>query len=83
MLLRCKMTAHASAETVFACIDQPEHIIQWVEGAIEHTYISDRNPANPVGQKFIQKLRMDKSVKEFHGEIIAWTFPTLFGLRIP
>jgi hypothetical protein len=83
MLLRCRTTVNASAETVFACVDQPEHIVQWVEGAVEHTYVSDRNPANPVGQRFRQKLRMGKSIKEFYGEIIAWEFPTHFGLSIP
>jgi hypothetical protein len=83
MLLRCKMAVNAAAETVFACVDQPEHIVQWVEGAVEHTYVSDRNPANPVGQRFRQRLRMGKSIKEFYGEIIAWQGPTHFGLRIP
>ncbi len=70
-------------ETVFACVDQPEHIVQWVEGAVEHTYISDRNPANPVGQRFRQRLRMGKSVKEFHGEIIAWEYADAFRASIP
>src|SRR5436305_15278778 len=83
MLLRCKMAVNASAHTVFACVDEPEHIVQWVEGAVAHTYMSDRNPANPVGQRFLQRLRMGKSVKEFHGEIIAWQYPTQFGLHIP
>lgn len=83
MLLRCNMAVNASAEAVFACVDQPEHIVQWVEGAVEHTYISDRNPANPVGQRFIQKLRMGRSIKEFQGKIIAWEAPTHFGLYIP
>ena len=54
-----------------------------VEGAVEHTYISHRNPAYPVGQRFCQKLRMGKSVKEFQAEIIAWEAPTHFGLYIP
>jgi hypothetical protein len=83
MLIRCKMAINASAETVFACVDRPEHIVQWVEGAVEHVYISDRNPANPVGQRFLQKLRMGKSIKEFQGEVIAWDAPTHFGLHIP
>jgi hypothetical protein len=83
MLLRCKSGVNAAAETVFACVDQPEHIVGWVEGAVEHTYITDRNPADPVGQKFRQRLRMGKSVKEFHGEIIAWDAPRHFGLSIP
>lgn len=83
MLLRCKSTVNAAAETVFACVDEPEHIVQWVEGAVEHTYVSERNPANPVGQRFRQKLRMGKSIKEFEGEIINWEAPSHFGLRIP
>jgi uncharacterized protein YndB with AHSA1/START domain len=83
MLLRCKMAVNAAAGTVFMCVDQPEHIVQWVEGAVEHTYVSERNPANPVGQRFRQRLRMGKSIKVFHGEIIAWEAPTHFGLSIP
>jgi len=83
MLLQCRTKVNAAAETVFACVDQPDHIVQWVDGAVEHTYISDRNPADPVGQRFLQKLRMGKSIKEFHGEIIAWETPTHFGLHIP
>ena len=43
----------------------------------------ERNPANPVGQRFLQKLRMGRSVREFNGEIIAWEKPTHFGLHIP
>jgi uncharacterized protein YndB with AHSA1/START domain len=82
MLLRCKTEVNAAAETVFACVDQPELIVQWVEGAVEHVYVTERN-ANPLGQRFRQRLRMGKSVKEFHGEIIAWQAPTHFGLRIP
>jgi hypothetical protein len=83
MLLRCRMAVNTPAETVFACVDQPEHIVQWVEGAVEHTYTTDRNTADPVGQRFRQKLRMGKSVKEFQGEVIAWKSPTHFGLHIP
>ncbi|MFL6449573.1 MAG: SRPBCC family protein [Bryobacteraceae bacterium] len=83
MLLRCKMPVNAAAETVFACVDEPEHIVQWVEGAVEHTYTSERNQADPTGQRFRQTLRMGKSIKEFQGEIVAWQFPTHFGLQIP
>jgi hypothetical protein len=83
MLIRYKTGIDAAAETVFACVDQPEHIVQWVEGAVEHTYLSHRNPADPVGQRFLQRLRMGKSIKEFKGEIIAWKAPTHFGLHIP
>jgi uncharacterized protein YndB with AHSA1/START domain len=83
MLLRCRTKVNAAAETVFACVDDPGHIVKWVGGAVDHVYVTPRNPANPVGQKFVQKLRMGKSVRTFDGEIIAWEKPTLFGLHIP
>jgi Polyketide cyclase / dehydrase and lipid transport len=83
MLLRYQTAVNAAAENVFACVDDPKYIVQWVEGAVEHVYTTDRNPTNPVGQRFRQNLRLGKSVKEFHGEIIAWESPTHFGLYIP
>jgi uncharacterized protein YndB with AHSA1/START domain len=83
MLLRCTTKVNAAAETVFACVDEPEHIVKWVGGAVGHEYLTERNPANPVGQRFLQKLRMGSSVREFNGEIIAWEKPTHFGLHIP
>jgi uncharacterized protein YndB with AHSA1/START domain len=83
MLLRCRTKVNAAADTVFACVDEPEHIVKWVGGAVDHVYVTPRDPTNPVGQKFVQKLRMGSSVREFNGEIIAWEKPTHFGLHIP
>jgi uncharacterized protein YndB with AHSA1/START domain len=83
MLLHCRTKVNAAADTVFACVDEPEHIVKWVGGAVDHVYVTPRDPANPVGQKFVQKLRMGSSVREFNGEIIAWEKPTHFGLHIP
>lgn len=83
MLLRCRTKVGASADTVFACVDMPEHIVKWVGGAVDHIYLTGRNPANPVGQKFLQKLKMGNSVRDFEGRIIAWEKPTHFGLHIP
>ncbi len=83
MLIRYKTGVNASAENVFTCVDNPEYIVQWVEGAVEHTYITERGPTSAVGQKFRQRLRMGKSIKEFQGTVIAWERPTHFGLSIP
>jgi hypothetical protein len=83
MLLTCRTKVNAPADTVFACVDEPEHIVRWVGGAVDHVYVTERNPANPVGQKFLQKLKMSNSVREFEGKIIAWEKPTHFGLFIP
>lgn len=83
MLLRCTTPINASAETVFACVDEPEHIVSWVEGAVEHTYTTPRTLTSAVGQRFQQRLRIGKNIKEFQGEVIAWDKPTHFALSIP
>ena len=83
MLLRCTEQVDASADTVFACVDDPEHIVQWVSGAVGHSYVTERSGDSRVGQRFRQLLRQGKDVREFNGEVIAWTRPTHFGLSIP
>lgn len=83
MLLACSAMIAASPRTVFACIDEPDHIVRWVGGAVEHAYLTGRGPATAVGQRFRQRLRQGKTIRTFHGEIIAWEPMKHFGLRIP
>lgn len=83
MLLTCSTTVEALPATVFDCVDAPRHIVGWVSGAIEHTYLSERGPKPPIGQRFRQLLRQGRRIRTFEGEIIAWEEATHFGLRIP
>lgn len=83
MRLQCTVHIQAPPETVFACVDEPDKIVGWVEGAVEHAYTSERQAPTPVGQRFHQRLQQGKSIREFAGEIIAWEQPHHFGLRIP
>jgi uncharacterized protein YndB with AHSA1/START domain len=83
VLLCCSTLVDASADTVFACVDDPEHIVQWVSGAVEHKYVTERNGDSRVGQRFRQRLKQGSGIREFDGEVIAWEPPTHFGLSIP
>lgn len=83
MLLGCSAKIDAPTRTVFACVDEPQHIVRWVGGAVEHVYLTERSPATAVGQRFRQRLRQGRSIRTFDGEIIAWEPATHFGLRIP
>ena len=83
MLIRCSRTINASPAIVFACVDQPDHIVGWVGGVIEHAYLTERGSTSAVGQRFRQRLRQGRGVRTFHGEIIAWEPVTHFALRIP
>ena len=83
MQLNCSVTVDAPPATVFDCVDVPHHIVGWVGGAVEHTYLSDRGIGGPIGQRFRQRLRQGRTIRIFEGEIIAWERAAHFGLRIP
>lgn len=83
MRITCTMDIDAPAERVFACVDEPDLILRWVEGAVSHRYTTERDAANPVGQRFVQRLRQGKDIKEFEGTIIAFERPTHFAFSIP
>ncbi len=82
MLLNCSATVDATPSTIFACVDAPQHIVGWVEGAVEHVYLSERGVQPPIGQRFRQRLRQGRTIRTFEGEIIAWEPASHFGLRI-
>jgi uncharacterized protein YndB with AHSA1/START domain len=70
------------AEHVFACVDEPEKILGWVEGATEHRYTSERG-ASAVGQTFHQKIMQGPNLKAFDGTITVFEPYTRFGFDIP
>ena len=74
---------NAPAATVWACIDEPDNILRWVEGAVEHRYITPRENGHEVGQRFVQKLMQGPSVREFEGALIAFEPYEHFAFRIP
>jgi len=83
MRLTAKIDIDAAPETVWRCIDEPALILRWVEGALEHRYLDARDPARPVGQRFVQRLQQGKKVTEFTGMLIAFDRPRHFAFTIP
>jgi len=83
MRLTAKIDIDAPPETVWRCIDEPALILRWVEGALEHRYLDARDPARPVGQRFVQRLQQGKKVTEFIGTLIAFDRPRHFAFTIP
>jgi uncharacterized protein YndB with AHSA1/START domain len=73
---------HAPMEKVFDLIHDPEKHKLWLEGVEETRYVGDYDPANPVGCKFKQKIREGGRVKEYDGEVTAFTRPKHIGIRL-
>jgi uncharacterized protein YndB with AHSA1/START domain len=83
MRLTASVDIAAPAEVVWSCIDEPDKIVRWVEGAVEHRYLSERDPAHPVGQKFEHRLRQGSKVTRFEGTLIAFERLRHFAFTIP
>jgi uncharacterized protein YndB with AHSA1/START domain len=83
MRLTARIDIDAPPEAVWRCIDEPALIVRWVEGAVEHRYIDARDPAHPLGQRFVQQLKQGSKVTEFTGTLIAFDRPRHFAFTIP
>ncbi|MDB5818665.1 MAG: hypothetical protein JWQ11_2305 [Rhizobacter sp.] len=83
MRLTAAIDIDAPAEVVWRCIEEPALIVRWVEGAVEHRYLGERDPANPVGQKFMQRLKQGSKVTTFEGTLVAFERPRHFAFVIP
>lgn len=83
MRLTARIDIDAPPETVWRCIDEPALIVRWVEGALDHRYIDPRDPAHPVGQRFVQRLKQGKKVTEFTGTLIEFDRLRHFAFTIP
>lgn len=73
---------HAPIETVFECINDNEKQKIWMEGLKETRYPEGYDPSNPVGTKFVQKIKEGGRVIEYDGEVIAYDEPKLTAVRI-
>jgi uncharacterized protein YndB with AHSA1/START domain len=79
--LRAKRTISASPERVFRLLDDPGQMKRWMQG-LEETTFTRRDPGNPVGARFRQRLREGDKVAEYDGEILAYEKPAHLVMRI-
>lgn len=82
MRLTATVQIDKTQQEVWACIDEPEKIVGWVEGAIEHRYTSARGES-AVGQTFHQKIMQGPKARDFDGTITVFEPYARFGFEIP
>jgi carbon monoxide dehydrogenase subunit G len=84
-VMKCDFTMDMNApmEKVFELIHDPEKHTLWLDGVEETRYLEGfYDPAHPVGGKFKQKIREGGRVKEYDGEVTAFTRPKHLGIRL-
>ena len=72
----------APIDKVFECVEDTDKMKQWMEGLEETIYTSERDPVNPVGTKFKQRIREGGRVQEYDGEVLAYEKPKHLAVRI-
>ncbi len=83
MRLTATVDINAPAEIVWACVEEPDKIVQWVEGAVGHRYITPVENGVIVGSQFEQKLQQGKEIVTFIGTVTDCQQPQRFGFHIP
>jgi uncharacterized protein YndB with AHSA1/START domain len=73
---------NAPIDKVFDCVEDQKKMRLWMDGLEETIYTSERDPANPVGTKFKQKIREGGRVQEYDGEVLAYEKPKHLAVRI-
>lgn len=83
MRLTTTIDINAPAEVVWACIEEPEKILKWVEGAVGHRYLTPTEDGPKIGRQFEQKLQQGKDVVTFIGTVTHCEEPQHFAFHIP
>lgn len=72
----------APIDSVFALLDDDDQLMRWMDGLEGTTYPNGKDPANPVGVRFRQRIREGGRVTEYDGAVTAYAKPTHLGVRI-
>lgn len=70
---------HATIEKVFSCLEDEDKIRQWMDGRIVTEYLTTKNPENPIGTRFKQKI---EGITEFEGSITEFERPKLLTVEM-
>jgi uncharacterized protein YndB with AHSA1/START domain len=82
MAVTYSMAVNAPVGKLFDCVEDTEKMKLWMDGLEETIYTTERDPANPVGTKFKQKIREGGRVQEYDGEVMAYEKPEHLAVRI-
>jgi uncharacterized protein YndB with AHSA1/START domain len=75
----CSIIINSPIEKAFAAVDDDAKIHKWMDGKMKTQYLNLKDPENPVGTKFRQKIVGIKSI-DGEGEVIAYDKPRLLGI---
>ena len=82
METRISRNINASPETVFRYIDEEDKIKLWIPELVANEFPHGKPKENPVGTKFIQKLKEGGRVRSYEGEVTAYEKNRALSIRL-
>jgi len=72
----------APLEKVWPLLDEDENLKLWMPDVIETTYPDGKPEGDPVGTRFVQKIREGGRINIYRGEVTAYEPRRLLGVRL-
>ena len=82
METRLNRDINASPETVFRYVDEEDKVKLWIPELVANEFPHGKNDENPVGTKFIQKLKEGGRVRSYEGEVTAYEKNRALSIRL-
>lgn len=82
--MQYNLTRHIAAprEKVFELLSDDEKMKQWIPELVANVYPNGKNINDPVGTKFIQKLKEGGRTQAYEGEVITYKLNDHLGIRL-
>ena len=81
MNLTYEMDIDAPVDQVFFLLDDDTQLKRWMEGLEEIIHPDGRDPENPVGTRFIQRIREGGRIGTYEGVVTAYEKPYHLAIR--
>ncbi len=82
MQIKTAIEIEAPIGVVWPLLDADENLKLWMPDVVETTYPEGKSEGNPVGTRFVQRIREGGRISTYQGEVTAYEPHRLLGVRL-
>jgi uncharacterized protein YndB with AHSA1/START domain len=82
MKMTYTMDIKAPVHKAFALVNDDTQMARWMDGLVGTEYLTPKDPANPVGARFRQRIKEGGRVQAYEGVVTQYEPNRLLGVRI-
>ena len=72
MNIEYSLYVNAPVQDVFSLVNDKDNLKLWMDDVVETTYLESPQREDPIGRKFIQKIKEGRNTNAYTGEIVAF-----------